>query len=81
MAGDQKRSLEPSWPVGSHQAGQKQPEPLGAGAGAAVHTGRDSANRGRRTRGQPECLGNGKQEMVEGKRGIFAWRFDLSGAG
>ena len=81
MAGDQKRSLEPSWPVGSHQAGQKQPEPLGAGVGAAVHTGRDSANRGRRTRGWPECLGNWKQEMVEGKRGIFAQRFDLSGAG
>ena len=33
MAGDQKRSLEPSWPVGSHQAGQKQSEPLGAGWG------------------------------------------------
>ena len=34
---------EPSWPVGSPQAGQKQPEPQGAGAGRAGNTGRGSA--------------------------------------
>lgn len=80
MVGDQKRSPEPSWPVGSPQAGQKQPEPQGAGAGRAVNTGRDSAREAGGP-GQPECLGIGKQEMVEGKRRTIAWRFDLIGGG
>lgn len=70
MVRNQERSPEPSWPVGSHQAGQKQPEPLGAGAGAAMRTGRDSASRGQEDQGarMSWCW---EAEMVEGKENLL----------
>lgn len=68
MVWEQTRSTERSRPVGSHLGRAKQLKAQGAGAGRAVHTGRDSASRGGRTWGLTECLGVGKQEARQKKK-------------